>query len=214
MEEIQRVNTLYNLFVERYLQRLSSHSVPTNISCGIHIGEVKGELKRCNLRIINKCLNNPRLSFILMIESLLEVIDKLPEREKNEIANEIGIDIHSNPEIISKLERKCNASSDVNNIINIQSFDTGNCIAPENTYILLQVINTGSAESNCGLESILRSINKKYIQKNKIINKPSLTEKPWFIICFVIIFTVFVIVISSLKRKIGFRYRYGSFLYV
>ncbi|ABQ43497.1 hypothetical protein [Tanapox virus] len=214
MTEIQRVNTLYDLFIEKYLQRLSLHSVPTNINCGIHIGEVNGELKRCNLRIINKCLNNPRLSFILMIESFLEVIDTLPEREKKEIADELGIDINAGSKIISELERKCNASSDVNNIINIQSFNAGNCIAPENTYILLQVINTGSAESNCGLEAILKSMNKRYIQENKIINKLPLSEKPWFIICVVVIFMVFVIAISSLRRKIGFRYKYGSFLYV
>nr|WGO62654.1 S-S bond formation pathway protein [Wadden Sea poxvirus] len=209
------LDTLYNSFINRYLQKLSMYSTPTSISCSIYIGNIKGILDRCSFRITNKCLNNPRLSFMLMIESFFDVIETIPQQEKEHLANEIGIDIHDKDiNKISKLEKKCTTLTETSNIININDFDIGTCIAPLGKHIILHIINSGSVEANCGLETIMRSMNKRYIPVTNIENKLQLSNSPWFIIGTCIVIVIFIIAICSFNRRLNIRYRYGSFLYV
>ncbi|AST09238.1 substrate for poxvirus S-S bond formation pathway [Murmansk poxvirus] len=212
MAETKEFKTLYNLFIDRYLQKLAQHSIPTNISCAIHIGEIIGKFKNCALRITNKCMSNSKLSFTLMIESFIEVVALLPEKDRKAIAEEIGIDLNDPPNAVSRLERNCNASADVSNIVDIQEFNVGECQAPPGQHILLQIINTGSAEANCGLQTIIKSLNKVYVP-NTIDNRLPF-YKPWFIAGVVIILVIFAIAVCCIRRKLALKYRYGTFLYV
>ncbi|APG58230.1 putative F9 protein [BeAn 58058 virus] len=58
-----QINTLYNLFINRYLQNLSLYSIPVNTTCGIHIGEVSGVIERCKINIVNVCISNKKNEF-------------------------------------------------------------------------------------------------------------------------------------------------------
>ncbi|AUI80593.1 S-s bond formation pathway protein [White-tailed deer poxvirus] len=215
MEENQvKINTLYNLFVDRYLQNLSLYSVPVNTTCGIHVGEIRGVFNRCKLRIINRCLNNPKLSFVILVKTFKDIVNTLPQKEREELADEIGIDLKNDDvSYVSELERRCNASADVNNIINVETFDVGNCSAPEDKYILLQIINSGTAEANCGLNAVMNALNKRYVPDPTIYNSLPFS-KPWFIIGSVIICFIFILGICSIKRKISYKYKYSPYLYV
>ncbi|QHR82565.1 disulfide bond formation pathway protein [Brazilian porcupinepox virus 1] len=215
MENRFQINTLYNLFIERYLQNLSLYSVPVNTTCGIHIGQVKGIMERCNLHIFNLCISDKKLNFMLLVKTFKDIVKTLPHKDRVELADEIGIDLENDdPKYISNLERKCTAFAEVQNIIDIQDFDVGYCKAPEGRNILLQVINLGNAESNCALQSIMNVMNKRYVPDELINNKLKITNKPWFMVVVFIILLIFVIGICLLKRKINLRYKYGSFLYV
>ncbi|AEN03613.1 substrate for poxvirus S-S bond formation pathway [Yokapox virus] len=212
MAETKEFKTLYNLFIDKYLQKLSQHSIPTNVSCVIHIGEILGNFKNCALRITNKCMKNSKLSFTLMIESFIEIASLLPEKDRKAIAEEIGIDLEDPPHFISRLEKNCNATSDVSNIVDIQKFNIGECKAPPGHHINLQIVNTGSAEANCGLQTIVRSLNKIHVPN--IIDNKLPFYKPWFIAGAVIILIILVISICCIRRKMALKYRYGTFLYI
>ncbi|QDJ94999.1 S-S bond formation pathway protein [Hypsugopox virus] len=208
------VDTLYNLFINRYLQKIAQHSVPTNIACGIHIGKIIGEFDKCSLRITNKCFDNPKLSFKLMIDSFKEIITLIPENEQKKIAEEIGINLDDNTSSISTLERKCKAYAETSNFINIDVFDAGICKAPPGKFILLQVVNSGSVEANCGLEIIMKALNKKILPTYNDNNKLNLSSRPWFIVGAVLILLIVVFAVCSIKKRISVKYNYGKYLYV
>ncbi|AAL69760.1 SPV021 hypothetical protein [Swinepox virus] len=215
MENPVRINTLYNVFVERYIENLSIYSIPINSTCGIHIGEIKGTFKRCFLKILNMCINDKELSFNILIKTLKDVTSTLSQKEKEELSKEIGIDILNNdPKYVPEIIRNCSSSADVTNIIDIQTLDVGKCIAPYDKQILLQIVNSGTAEANCVMNSIMNSMNRRYIDNANIYNYLNLTNRPWFIFSIIIIAIIFVIGICSIKRRIGIKYKYGTFLYV
>ncbi|UYL30160.1 IMV membrane protein L1R [Monkeypox virus] len=212
MAETKEFKTLYNLFIDSYLQKLAQHSIPTNVTCAIHIGEVIGQFKNCALRITNKCMSNSRLSFTLMVESFIEVISLLSEKDRRAIAEEIGIDLDDVPSVVSKLEKNCNAYAEVNNIIDIQKLNIGECSAPPGQHMLLQIVNTGSTEANCGLQTIVKSLNKIYVPP--IIENRLPYYDPWFLVGVAIILVIFTVAICSIRRNLALKYRYGTFLYV
>ncbi|ASK51226.1 S-S bond formation pathway protein [Eptesipox virus] len=208
------VDTLYNLFINRYLQKLGQYSIPTNIACGIHIGKIIGEFDRCALRVTNKCFNNSKLSFKIMIESLKEILLLVSEKEKIKILEEIGIDLNNDDKSISKLERNCKAYAETSNFIDIDVFNAGICKAPPGKFILLQVLNSGTVEANCGLETIMKSLNKKILPSYNTNNKLDLTSRPWFIAGGVLILLIIIFAICSIKKRISVKYNYGKYLYV
>ncbi|AWU47058.1 S-S bond formation pathway protein [Sea otter poxvirus] len=211
MATTKYIDTLYDLFVNRYMELLSHNTEPANITCAIHIGQVIGTLKGCSLRLINRCNNNTELSFSLMIQALLETIRKLPIHEQERIANEIGIDLHTTSRV-SELEQRCSTTVEVSEIIDVQNLNVGSCIAPDGHRVLIQFINTGSAVANCGLNTILQSLTNKYIHI-PINNKLSLGT-PWIIILSFLLICLMIISICSLKRRIKLAYKYNTILKV
>ncbi|AOA32982.1 S-S bond formation pathway protein [Goatpox virus Pellor] len=216
MENHFQVDTLYNLFIERYLQNLSLYSVPVNTTCGIHISEIKGTLKGCKLKIINLCIDDKELSFYLLIKTFKEFANTLSQNEKYELANEVGIDLdNQDKNYIPEIIRKCTSTSTVTNVIDIQTFDIGECIAPNGKNILLQIINSGTSEANCVMNTIMKSMSNRYTINNYIDNRiPFINDVHWFIFFVLIIFIIFLLGLCSIKRKINIKYKYGSFLYV
>ncbi|QAV42275.1 M019L [Myxoma virus] len=215
MEPTAQLNTLYTLFVKRYLHNLSLYTTPVNATCAIHIGEIRGVFERCKLQVLNFCSSNKELSFKLLVKTFREISEILPDKERDALAKEIGIDLtKADDDPNQDVVRNCNASSDINNVIDIQKFDAGYCVAPENKHILLQIVNSGSAEANCVISSIVRATNKRALPDEFVNNRLRVSNRPWFIVFAVFVLIVFVICVCSIKRKINLKYRYGSFLYV
>ncbi|QHG62582.1 S-s bond formation pathway protein [Cetacean poxvirus 1] len=209
----KRIDTLYSLFMDKYLQKLALYDVPTNTTCVINIGEIHGYMKRCLFRITNRCVNNTELSFVIMKEALVETLSLLPDQQRTSLAREIGIDLEASISAYSELERNCKAFASTTNIINIQEFNIGHCAAPVGRHILLQIVNSGSVEANCGLSHILKVMNNIHVQ-TPIDNRLKLNVC-WRIVVIIIFFTIiFVLVICSIRRHISLRYKYGNTLFV
>ncbi|APG58229.1 protein F9 [BeAn 58058 virus] len=156
------------------------------------------------------------MNFMLLVRTFNDIVNMMPEKDKIELADEIGIDLNNSNDhnYISNLERKCTASADIENVIDIQKFNIGYCKAPEGKTIQLQVVNSGTAEANCAIQTIMKSMNKRYIPDNLINNKLKIPNITWIVLISSICLIIFIIGVCLLRRKINFRYRYGNYLYV
>ncbi|CCD83193.1 envelope protein pox-lipid membrane protein [Squirrelpox virus] len=214
MDNTVAEETLYDIFVSKYLQRIAEHAAPTQTACAVHIGEIRGTMRGCELRVVNRCMNNARLSFSLMRDAFEETVAMLPESERRAVAAEVGFDPGAPRDQPSVLERNCSASAAVNDIVDIQKLDIGECFAPPGRHILVQIVNSGSAEANCGLESVARSLNKRATKELAPLHSSVPLAGLWKLGVAVLVALIAVVLVCAMRRRIALKYRYGAFVYV
>ncbi|AXY05075.1 hypothetical protein [Fowlpox virus] len=213
MENQQVISNLYYLFSEKYLEKLNQHPDTNNVRCGIHIGYLSGEAKNCIVSIINACNSNEQKSFQLLIESLIETIENLPEKQQKEIAKSIGINIDDyKAGKKTELQQHCEAYANLTQHIDIQHFNIGTCYSPNDKYTDIKIINTGSALSNCGVEIILNKIktNNPIVPIDNKLSMESFSIK-WFII-YIVLCVLILLLLGYIYRTVRIKYTYGVYI--
>ncbi|UWX11284.1 CRPV-175 [Crowpox virus] len=213
MENNQALSNLYYLFSEKYLEKLSKYQDVGSINCGIHIGRISGDAKNCRISIINACNSDGEKNFQLLLEALVETIGNFPNKERNRIAADLGVNIED-----YKLGKKtdlqlhCESHASLTQHIDIQNFNIGTCYSPNDKYVDIKVINTGSAISNCGVEIVLN----KLLRSNKSVpidNKLSMNtfSIKWLVI-YIVLFLSILIILGYIYRTVRLKYIYGVYI--
>ncbi|QRI42857.1 hypothetical protein [Mudlarkpox virus] len=213
MENKQVLSNLYYLFSERYLDKLNKYQDTSNIKCGIHIGRITGDAKNCRISIINACNSDGEKNFQLLLEAVIETIENFPKRERDRIAADLGVNIEDvKVGKKTELQRHCEVHADLIQHIDIQNFNIGTCYSPNDKYVDIKVINTGSALSNCGVEIILN----KLLRSNKSVpidNKLSMDNFSikWLVI-YIVLFLCFLLILGYIYRTVRLKYIYGVYI--
>ncbi|UOX38663.1 lipid membrane protein [Finch poxvirus] len=213
MENNQVLSNLYYLFSERYLEKLSKYQDVSSVNCGIHIGRISGDAKNCRISIINACNSDGEKNFQLLLEALVETIEDFPNKERNRITADLGVNIED-----YKLGKKtdlqlhCESYASLTQHIDIQNFNIGTCYSPNDKYVDIKVINTGSAISNCGVEIVLN----KLLKSNKSVpidNKLSMNKfsVKWLVI-YIVLCLCILIIMGYIYRTVRLKYIYGVYI--
>ncbi|CCU55542.1 S-S bond formation pathway protein substrate (Cop-F9L) [Adoxophyes honmai entomopoxvirus 'L'] len=146
--------TIFNDVYTRFVDKLNRIGSTTSINCNIDIGKIStSNINNCNIILSNKCVSNEITSFSLLLQSLGEVMLLLPEDRKNQLENLLGI---STEDIVNESDtgfiQQCRAQAIVDNSINIGKIEINNCYSRNPVDFLF--LNSGSAESNCGIKFI------------------------------------------------------------
>ncbi|AAC55144.1 MC016L [Molluscum contagiosum virus subtype 1] len=208
------LSTLYGAFVARYLRKLSLYSTTNSVTCAIHVGRIVGTLQNCSVRILNRCNNNDQLSFRLLLEAFAETVNLLPPKQRAEIAAQVGVDLEAASHEESRLERKCRAHAALVQSIDVQTLNVGTCIAPPGRSLAIQVVNSGSAAANCGLEAIIRSLSQRPafvpVDARRALCPGALAR----LLAAAAAVLLALLALAALRRRLRLRYQYATDLYV
>ncbi|ALA62456.1 hypothetical protein [Turkeypox virus] len=213
MENQQIISNLYYLFSENYLEKLSHYPDTSNTRCGIHIGRISGDLRNCRINVINACNADGEKSFQLLLESMIETVDRLPVKEKKNILDKLGINIDAYTSgRKTDLQLHCETYASLTQYIDIQNITIGSCYSPNNKYVDIKVINTGNALSNCGVEIIL----DKLLRTNfgiPIDNKLSMDifSIKWLVLYIILCLSI-LFILGYIYRTVRLKYVYGVYI--
>uniref|UniRef100_A0AAU7E0I7 S-S bond formation pathway protein n=1 Tax=Rousettus bat poxvirus TaxID=3141933 RepID=A0AAU7E0I7_9POXV len=207
------LRTLYDVFVEKYLRKVSLYAATASVTCGVHIGTIVGTLKNCKVSVLNRCTSDDTLSLRLLLDSLTETLALLPPGERARVAKELGVDPDT-PHGPSPLERRCRDVAALAQNIDVQTLNLGTCVAPPGARINLQFINTGSAAANCGMEAAVHALvpraalvpvhNRLALDKSTVVRLLSVAG----------VVMLILLAFALIRRTVTLRYRYGAPLYI
>lgn len=213
MAEPSTLSTLYDVFVEKYLRKVSLYATAATVTCGVHIGAVVGTLKNCKVRILNRCTSNDALSFRLLVDALFETLALLPPGERERVARDLGLDLHA-PRGNTPLERRCRDYAALAQNIDVQTLNLGTCVAPPGSRIDIALINTGSAAANCGMEAAVRA----FLERAPLVpvhNRVSLDrDTAARLLAAAGAVLLILVALALIRRVVTLRYRYSAALYI
>lgn len=197
LKSILKNNFVFFQRIENYVnQMLAFTDINSYANCLIYIDYFKtSKSKNCSFKFNNKCVNEQNYVQIYL-EGIKNNKKFLDEKTIKLIENNLNIKID---DLETTLFSKCDASSSVDNNIQIDNFIFEECYSSSTSYS--EFTNTGSAIANCVMTTLFNSLAEENpIEENKF-------NFNLLFICVMIIFVFLLLLISifALKYKIEIK---------
>ncbi|WOC35548.1 membrane protein [Equine parapoxvirus] len=154
-------DSLYDAFLGRLLRAMAAEAAsapPASAACAVHIARVRGRLRNCELAVVNRCRADAAGALALASGALAETLAALPPADRRAVAQELGVD-PERPRLAP--DPACAASASLEQGIDLQTLDLGDCGAPGARRLRVLLLNTGSAGANCALARVAAALSRR-----------------------------------------------------
>lgn len=138
-----------------------SASASATANCIMKIESVNiGVAQNCNIKFGNFCSAKAEASIDASIDATMKVVNNLAVEQKAAAAKyfTMSVGVQTNVtdmdnDMRTYLTQTCKSEAYLNNMIDIGSFNIGQCLS--DTTISIEVLNVGQASANCVIETVL-----------------------------------------------------------